>query len=155
MSRTRSYFRAPKARVRSSDALKVVPHEIFRLTVQTKAELTGNTLCQICTFTDGEVHQNEEASKEIEARFPQLAEVDRSTFPLPSGLAEESSKIREEIALGFAVLRGLPVQLLDSPPGLDYVLGHRIVCQNELGHMFGYVKDLDVGTEVNGQGKFY
>jgi hypothetical protein len=85
--------------------------EIHGRTLWTKEELTQDTSRWIYIFTNIEIHHMEQAIKDIEAKFLQLAEVDPSICPLPSDLVEDPSKVRDELINGisFTIIRGSPV----------------------------------------------
>ncbi|KIW47553.1 uncharacterized protein PV06_00243 [Exophiala oligosperma] len=139
-----------------------LPREITGRTVWKKEELQKNPDRWIRHFSSNEVKQIEQAIQGVEEGKLLLAEVNRSTFKLPSNLQAILAQVRDELinGIGFIVLRGLPVaswttrQASIAYLGIGSYIGRR-VSQNRLGHMLGHVKDLAEGKEINGEGRIY
>ncbi|OBT63528.1 hypothetical protein VE03_07050 [Pseudogymnoascus sp. 23342-1-I1] len=138
-----------------------IPKEIKGRTVWTKEELEKEPSRWVRTFSAFEVDEIEAATRSFEAQNFQLADVSRSTFPLPL-LAASLSKVRDEVVngIGFVVLRGLPVKNWTTRQasmvylGIGSYFGPRL-SQNGQGHVLGHIKDLSEGKEVDGGGRIY
>jgi Taurine catabolism dioxygenase TauD, TfdA family len=138
-----------------------IPKEIKGRTVWTKEELENNKSRWIRVFTESEVSEIEAAINVFETQQFQLADVSKSTFPLPN-LSVSLLPVRDEVinGIGFVVLRGLPVKKWTTRQasiaylGIGSYFGRR-VSQNRSGHVLGHIKDLSEGKEVDGGGRIY
>ncbi|KAH8879204.1 Clavaminate synthase-like protein [Thozetella sp. PMI_491] len=139
-----------------------MPKQITDRTVWTKEELEKDPTRWLRPFSAAEVDQIQKAIQQVEDKGLELAQVDRSTFILPSKLVETFTRVRDELinGIGFVVLRGLPVEQWTTRQasiaylGIGSYFGHRL-SQNRQGHMLGHIRDLAEGKEVNGEGRIY
>lgn len=138
-----------------------MPYKITDRTVWTKEELSDNADRWIYTFTAEDINEIEEATRSVEDRGLELAEVTQTTYQLQK-LKIKLTTIRDDLinGIGFIVLRGLPVhqwtprQASITFLGIGSYIGRRI-SQNRQGHMLGHVMDLAEGKETNGEGRIY
>ncbi|EPE05885.1 taurine catabolism dioxygenase [Ophiostoma piceae UAMH 11346] len=143
------------------EPLESIP-DIKGRTVWTREEMEADPGRWLRAFTADEVTHIKEAVRAFDAMGLSLAKVDRTTFFLPAPLAAVLAKVRDEVinGVGFAVLRGLPVESWTGRQsaiaclGLGAYIGPRL-SQNGQGHMLGHIKDLAEGKEVNGEGRIY
>ncbi|KAI1617445.1 taurine catabolism dioxygenase TauD [Exophiala viscosa] len=139
-----------------------MPTKMTGRTVWTKEELAADPDRWIRRWTPKEIEHIATAIHQVEKQNLSLAQVDRSTFVLPSSLASTLTNVRDELinGIGIAVLRGLPVsswttrQASIAYLGVGSYIGRRL-SQNRMSHMLGHVKDLGEGKEVNGEGRLY
>lgn len=102
----------------------------------------------VIKLTDSEIAEVEQAVNDSLASGLDLRGVSASEFPLP-GLQARLATIRNELlnGLGFAVLRGLPVQRWTAEQSAAACLGigshiGNARSQNGKGHLLGHVRDL-------------
>jgi hypothetical protein len=104
-------------------------------------------------LSDDDIVEIEAAVEVSRERGLDIIDITKDDFPL-AGLAEKIDSMRKDILanIGFAYLRGLPVQKYDRETltriywGLALHVGDP-VAQNRNGHLLGHV--IDIGTSVN------
>lgn len=103
-------------------------------------------------LTEAEIAELEAAAAQSRATAPDILDIRRADFPLPT-LAARIAALRLDIMdrYGFGYLRGLPVHRYDRDTltRMYFGLGNHLgdpVPQNRNGHMLGHV--IDIGTSV-------
>lgn len=128
-----------------------LPKRITGPTVWDAASYGGESNAHkwVHTFTAHQISQLESAAQLWLESGRELAEIERSTFPLPSDLVSTLTELRKRLVEGhgFYLFKGLPTKRWGNRLsaiaylGLGSYLGN-IVSQNRYGHVLGHVKDL-------------